>query len=69
MPASTPSESFAFRVGRLLAQDAGEGAPEVAEPLHDDELEILRAFEDRVRRGGNNGVGGSVYHKDAPDES
>ncbi len=51
---------------RLL--DTGEGAPEVAEPLHDDELEILRAFEDRVRRGGNNGVGGSVDHKDAPED-
>ena len=35
---------------RLL--DTGEGAPEVAEPLHDDEREILQAFEGRVRRGG-----------------
>ena len=28
---------------RLL--DTGEGAPEIAEPLHDDEREILRALE------------------------
>jgi len=33
---------------RLL--ETGEGAPEVAEPLHDDEHEILQEFEDRVRR-------------------
>ena len=33
---------------RLL--ETGEGAPEVAEPLHDDEREILREFVDRVRR-------------------
>ena len=33
---------------RLL--ETGEGAPEVAEPLDDDEHEILQAFEDRVRR-------------------
>jgi len=33
---------------RLL--DTGEGAPEVAEPLHDDERDILRAFEGRILR-------------------
>jgi hypothetical protein len=33
---------------RLL--DTGEGAPVIAEALHEDEHEILRAFEDRVRR-------------------
>ena len=33
---------------RLL--DTGEGAAETAEALHDDELEILAAFEGRVRR-------------------
>lgn len=33
---------------RLL--DTGEGAPETAEPLHDGELEILRAFEERARQ-------------------
>jgi len=27
MPASTPAESFAFRVGRLLAQDELAGRP------------------------------------------
>jgi len=32
---------------RLL--DTGEGAPEVAQPLHDDELEILEAFTKRMR--------------------
>ena len=39
---------------RLL--DTGEGAPEVAEPLHDDELEILQAFEGRLRRDGAEGA-------------
>ena len=33
---------------RLL--DTGEGTPEFIEALHDDELEILRAFEDRLRQ-------------------
>lgn len=33
---------------RLL--DTGEGAPEVAEPLLEDEREILAAFEGRLRR-------------------
>jgi hypothetical protein len=31
--------------------DTGEGAPEIEAPLHDGELEILKEFEDRVRRG------------------
>lgn len=30
--------------------DTGEGTPELTEPLQDDELEILRAFEGRLRR-------------------
>jgi len=34
---------------RLL--DTGEDAPETTEPLHDDELEILAAFEERLLRG------------------
>ena len=34
----------------MRLSDTGEGAPEVAEPLHDDEHEILQEFEDRVRR-------------------
>lgn len=33
---------------RLL--DTGEGAPDVEEVLHEEELEILRTFEDRLRR-------------------
>ncbi len=33
---------------RLL--DTGEGAPEATEPLHDDEREILQAFEERLRQ-------------------
>ncbi len=33
---------------RLL--ETGEGTPEFIEALHDDELEILRAFEDRLRQ-------------------
>ncbi len=49
---------------RLL--DTGEGAPEVAEPLHDDEHEILRAFESRVRRDSADGVTGA---DDALEES
>lgn len=35
--------------------DTGEGTPEVNEPLLDDEREILRAFEDRVRRSDSDG--------------
>lgn len=38
---------------RLL--DTGEGAPEVEEPLQDDEREILRAFEGRILRGQGDG--------------
>ena len=34
---------------RLL--DTGEGAPDVEDALVDDELEILEAFADRVKRG------------------
>jgi hypothetical protein len=34
----------------MRLRDTGEGAPETAEPLHDDELEILEAFEQRSRR-------------------
>ncbi len=52
---------------RLL--DTGEGAPEVAEPLHDDEREILRAFEGRVRRGIADGVTGAVDRDDAPEDA
>ncbi len=36
---------------RLL--DTGEGAPDVEDSLLDDELAILKAFEDRARRGGD----------------
>ena len=50
---------------RLL--DTGEGSPEVAEPLHDDEREILRDFEDRVRRGQAGGVASSVDRDDTPE--
>ena len=32
--------------------DSGEEAPEFEEVLNDDELEILRAFEDQVRQTG-----------------
>lgn len=35
---------------RLL--DTGEGAPETEEALHQDELDILRTFEERMRREG-----------------
>jgi hypothetical protein len=36
---------------RLL--DTGEGAPETAEPLHDEEIAILEAFEARSKRDGS----------------
>ena len=38
--------------------DTGEGAPEIEEPLHEDELDILKAFEERAWRDG---------HDDAPN--
>jgi DNA invertase Pin-like site-specific DNA recombinase len=44
--------------------DTGEGAPEIAESLHDDELDILRAFEERSRRGGDEGVTAPVDNDD-----
>ncbi len=46
---------------RLL--DTGEGAPDVEHSLFDDELEILRAFEARARRG----RGASEPPEDRPD--
>ncbi len=48
--------------------DTGEGAPEVAEPLHDDEREILRAFEGRVRRGSADGVVDPADRDGAPED-
>ncbi len=35
MPASTPPESFAFRVGRLLAQDGGGQLNDVVKQSND----------------------------------
>jgi len=53
---------------RLL--DTGEGAPEVDEPLHDDEREILREFEDRLWRSRAGAVTSRVHRGDTPgDES
>ncbi len=52
---------------RLL--DTGEGAPEAAEPLHDDEREILQAFEERLRR--DQAAGTTVpkdHHSEAPED-
>ncbi len=51
---------------RLL--DTGEGAPEIEEPLHDDEHEILRAFEGRVRRGSTDGVADPVDRDGAQED-
>ncbi len=51
---------------RLL--DTGEGAPEVAEPLHDDEREILRAFEGRVRQGRADGLADPVDRDEVAEE-
>lgn len=36
--------------------DTGEGAPEIVEPLHDDELEILATFAKRMRGDGSEGT-------------
>ncbi len=52
---------------RLL--DTGEGAPEAAEPLHDDEREILQTFEERLRR--DEAAGTTVpadRHSEAPED-
>ena len=51
---------------RLL--DTGEGAPEVAEPLHDEELEILQAFEGRVRRDRADEEANPADRDDAPED-
>lgn len=51
---------------RLL--DTGEGAPTVAEPLLDDEREILQAFESRVRRGGDRRAAAAADGDDAEEE-
>ena len=51
---------------RLL--DTGEGAPEVAEPLHDDELEILQAFESRVRRDRADGEASPADRDDGSED-
>ena len=51
---------------RLL--DTGEGAAEIEEPLHDDELEILRDFEGRVRRGITDGVADPVDRDGAQED-
>jgi len=57
---------FTSMMMRLL--DTGEGAPEVAEPLHDDEREILRAFEGRVRQGRADGLAGPVDRDEVPED-
>ena len=51
---------------RLL--DTGEGAPEVAEPLHDDEREILREFEGRVRQRRADGLADPVDRDEVPED-
>ena len=62
------------RAASLLASlmmrlgDTGEGAPEAAEPLHDDELEILQTFEDRLRRGETDGVSARIDPNDDPED-
>ena len=48
--------------------DTGEGAPGISEPLHDDELEILSVFEDRVRRRGVETPAGPPISGGAPEE-
>ncbi len=51
---------------RLL--DTGEGAPEVAEPLRDDDREILREFESRVRRDPTDAQADPADRDDAPED-
>jgi hypothetical protein len=51
---------------RLL--DTGEGAPTVAEPLLDNEWEILQGFEDRLRRGDNSRAAAAADGNDAKEE-
>ena len=53
---------------RLL--DTGEGAPDFEEPLREEELEILRDFEDRVRgRNGTQAGGGKGSEADAENST
>ena len=51
---------------RLL--ETGEGAPVVAEPLLDDERDILGAFEDRVKRGAERQPAAPVGRRDASED-
>jgi hypothetical protein len=51
---------------RLL--DTGEGTLEVVEPLHDDELEILREFEGRVRQGRADALAEPVDRDEVPED-
>lgn len=52
---------------RLL--DTGEGTPEIEEPLYEDEREILRAFESRVRRTPNDEPTEPAVPHDEPEEA
>jgi len=51
---------------RLL--ETGEGAPAFAEPLLDDELDILGAFEDRVKRAAQRQTAAPAGRRDARDD-
>ena len=51
---------------RLL--ETGEGAPAVEEPLLDEELDILGAFEDRVRRGAQRQTAAPADRRDARED-
>ena len=48
--------------------DTGEGSPEVAEPLHDFEREILRDFEERVRQSEAKRVATRVDRGETPED-
>ena len=51
---------------RLL--DTGEGSPEVTEPLHDFKREILRDFEERVRRSEAERAAARVDRSETPED-
>ena len=48
--------------------DTGEGAPDVEETLLGDELEILKAFEDRVRRNNDDQAEAEATNEDNEED-
>jgi len=52
---------------RLL--DTGEGAPEAVEVLHEDEREILQAYEARLRRDGADTAAAPRGNEESPEDA